>query len=367
MASGSYEIDTYSWYRSLPLNGCTEAYSTGTMFAVGPCAFLQPYTFYQYQSSLGFTDTSTMSVSLTSFVCTSLMSTTISLQSSIYLNRRQIVSTIPLTKWISTNSAGGIAETTDYPFFYASTFKETNINFQSTYFSSISSFFQSTGLFGFINSNIYPTCSPYSLFSSIPILNSTFFSTIGSTFLYGFTSTIPSTLVSSVAARPEIFDFSLTSSFTSQSIFRSDFPIRFPNFWLGQGLQSLIDTRTYDVIVDMQYSLFVSTNNISSPFSVTNYVWVSSVGIFDNTPLGSLGQYTGVTSRTRAGNCNFMEVYNKQVFHPTKTGIKELAFNNSNYGILFNAIPTRSTTEVFVDVYMPGTDNMTITLVPTLN
>ena len=97
MASGSYNIDTYSWYRSLPLSNDTTGYSTGTLFAVGPSSFEVPYTFYQYQSTVGFTDTSTMSVAVANYVNASLQSTV----AGIGFNFQ---STIPLVRWVSTNN-----------------------------------------------------------------------------------------------------------------------------------------------------------------------------------------------------------------------------------------------------------------------
>lgn len=97
MASGSYNIDTFSWYRSLPLSNDTTGYSTGTLFAVGPNTFEVPYTFYQYQSTVGFTDTSTMSVAVANYVDASLQSTV----NGIGFNFQ---STIPLVKWVSTNN-----------------------------------------------------------------------------------------------------------------------------------------------------------------------------------------------------------------------------------------------------------------------
>lgn len=97
MSSGSLNIDSFSWYRSLPLSNDTTGYSTGTLFAVGPSSFEVPYTFYQYQSTVGFTDTSTMSVAVANYVNASLQSTV----AGIGFNFQ---STIPLVSWVSTNN-----------------------------------------------------------------------------------------------------------------------------------------------------------------------------------------------------------------------------------------------------------------------
>lgn len=97
MASGSYNIDSFSWTRSLPLSTNTTGYSTGTLFAVGPNSFEFPYTFYQYQSTVGAIDTSTLSNAIGNLVNTSFISTT----NEIGLTFQ---STIPLVRWISTNA-----------------------------------------------------------------------------------------------------------------------------------------------------------------------------------------------------------------------------------------------------------------------
>ena len=83
MSSGSFEIDSYSWFRSLPLSNQINAYQTGTMFAVGDCAFLKPYTFYQYQSTVGATDTSTLSNVLVTYSQSTLETAVINLNSNI--------------------------------------------------------------------------------------------------------------------------------------------------------------------------------------------------------------------------------------------------------------------------------------------
>lgn len=113
MASGSYNIDTFSWYRSLPLSNDTTPFSTLTMFAVGPSSFMKNYTFYDYTWSNGFPDTSTFSVSITSFVDTAITSTTQALG-------KVFMSTIPYTRWTVGSSnfeypvAGGVPNTYDF-------------------------------------------------------------------------------------------------------------------------------------------------------------------------------------------------------------------------------------------------------------
>jgi hypothetical protein len=358
MASGSFEIDTFSWYRSLPTNGCGEPYSTGTLFAVGECAFLKPYTFWQYQSTVGFADTSTLSVNMTEYINSNFVSTTQNLINYVGSNARQIVSTIPLMRWISTQTGSNDYIET-YPFRYLSQFTTILSTIPSTLQSTFLSTLNSTGIFGFSTINIYPTCAPYSLFSTIPITFSTFLSTIGpSTINFTFQSTIgpnPGNPVSSIFARAEIFDFQSTNV-------GSNYPLRIQtsNLWLGEDMRDLINTQNYNVFVESQYSLYVSTNK--DPFT-----WVSTTGGFDSTnrQLGDLG-YTGRTTVTRIKNENYMEVYSKLMYTPDQLDT-QLGVDNSNF---YLDISLRSTTQhtesgdVFMDVYAPGENNFTFTLVP---
>lgn len=76
MASGSFNIDTFSYRHQLPLSNEYTAFSTGTMFAVGFSSFTQGYSFYDYSYGLcGFPDTSTMSVSMTRLMSTAFSTT----------------------------------------------------------------------------------------------------------------------------------------------------------------------------------------------------------------------------------------------------------------------------------------------------
>lgn len=116
MASGSFNIDTFSYRRQLPLSNEYTAFSTGTMFAVGPSSFLQGYSFYDYSYGLlGFPDTSTLSVSLTRLVCTSVSTVygnEVGLQrfvsSAIQLNQPFSYSLSPVSTALIEQSAGAI-------------------------------------------------------------------------------------------------------------------------------------------------------------------------------------------------------------------------------------------------------------------
>lgn len=75
MASGSFEIATFSWERQIPLSTNTTAYSTLTTFATDTDGFMRPFSFYQYTTASGFPDTSTFSTSITRFIQQSFAST----------------------------------------------------------------------------------------------------------------------------------------------------------------------------------------------------------------------------------------------------------------------------------------------------
>ena len=97
MSSGSFEINTYSWQTSLPVQPCAGGYQQGTMFAVGDCATLQPYSFAEYQSSVGFPNTITLSNYFASTIAVStnvILNSTQSTINSVYNQTKTFVSTI---------------------------------------------------------------------------------------------------------------------------------------------------------------------------------------------------------------------------------------------------------------------------------
>jgi hypothetical protein len=352
MASGSFEIDTYSWYRSLPLSNDTLPYPTGTMFAVGDCTFLKPYSFWQYQSTSGFTDSSTMSVAFTAYVEQSLQSTNASLTSSINYNLREFVSTIPLVKWVSANV------TQFSTFIYTSSF----LNWQSTVLSPITSTvmsnFTSSGLFGYTTSNIYGNCVPYRYFSTIPVVISSFASSINSNFISSSTSTIGGIVISSLYAPSLPYDFLSTSSNVSYPVF-----IQFSNLNIGKSIKRLLDTQEYNVFVECQYNVYVSTQTANTP-----YVWISSIGRFGDNSDGNhpFGDYKGRTTVTRVGNSQYMEVYTKQMFSPAAgtSQLWPLANDIYNMNCLITKPSNSTDSSVYVDIYAPGENNYTLTVVP---
>jgi hypothetical protein len=124
-----------------------------------------------------------------------------------------------------------------------------------------------------------------------------------------------------------------------------------------------LNTRQYNAFVECQYSLYISTNT-SYPY------WVSSVGAFslDNRSLGQNG-YVGRTTTTRSGQLQMQEIYTKQMFVPDDT-YSQIARFNSNYNmnvVLKSTINSVGSGELFVDIFVPGENNFTFTLVPRVN
>jgi hypothetical protein len=264
MASGSYNIDTFSWYRSLPLSNDTTPFSTLTMFAVGPSSFMKNYTFYDYTWANGFPDTSTFSVSITNYVHDSLVSTTSALG-------RTFISTIPYTIWRS----GG--NTYEYPVAGA-------------------------------------VPEPYTYMSSASNLNSPY---------------------------PII--------------------IKTPNVWFGDGLARIINSRQYNVFVDSQYSIYLST-------SFDAFTWVSTIGLFSNVYNQSYGaQNVGRVQTTRVGNFQYIDVHTKLMYMPDTTNTQIISQASSFYLQIMLLSTAKASGSIFgpsFDLYIPGENNITFTCIP---
>jgi hypothetical protein len=313
MASGSFNINTFSWYNDLPLSNDTTAYSTCTMFAVGPSSFMQPYSFYQYTSTSGFLDTSTVITILNS-----------SITSTVSFLGKTYMSTIPYTNWIDTTSSGIFIQT--YPFNYLSTFPCTISTFIST----------------------FPN----------PVGQSTFTSTSSNFGPY------QSSLIASE------FHFDFISSF-SGSNFNSPISIETSNLWLGQNLTAAINSKQYNVFVDYHYSIYTKF-----PAPSISTMWTSTVAFFGENNINNVGR----TSVTRIGNNQCMDVVNRFIYKPQtiNDNPKELGTNASNYRTNIvvqnmntsNMIETYSTISTLTsafDIYIPGQNNFTFTLVPVLS
>ena len=358
MSSGSFQIQTYSWQTSLPVQACAGGYPQGTLFAVGNCATLQPYSFLEYQSSVGVPNTIDLS---NYFASTITVSTNVRLGilqsqiSSLYTAPKQIVSTISLTRWIS-----GATETT-FPFTFQSTIPVTYADIPTTVVNTNPYTFISSGFFGTVDSNIYTQCSGYSYNSTFPVL----VSTIPSTFYTSTTTTIqyplpfPSSTVSSITAPSYPFDFLSTTDLNAP------YPglMQTSNLWLGRELRQLIDSKQYNVFVEYQYNVYVSTNQ-------DRYTWVSTIGVFGSPgTVHGVNGYEGRTTVTRLPEKQYMEVYTKQMFQPQPAGYEtQLAPANCNFSITLelskSAFSTGPADRIYADVFVPGENNFTFTLVP---
>jgi hypothetical protein len=361
MSSGSFEIESYSWQTSLPVQPCGGGYDTGTMFAVGPCATLYPYTFYQYQSSIGSMDTSTLSNILSTNIYGQMTSNDTRLQntiSSVYHATKTYVSTVPLVRWVSAS----VIQSS--PFTFESTFPVCFSTIQTTFTSNVVNTFVSTGIFGYYDSNIYPGCTGYSYISTFPITTSN----IAFTTEVTFPSTVISTLldaVSSVYATAEIINFESTVTLGGSN----SRVLQFSNVWLGEGLQTLIDSKQYNVFVECQYDIYVCGNQ-------DRYMYISSVGTFGypGTELGSNG-YEGRTTVNRVPDQSYAHMYTKQMFVPQPSSFEtQLAPANSNYAmnVVFSPASSSGCSSgpggcVYADVFAPGENNFTFTLVPISN
>jgi hypothetical protein len=307
------------------------------MFAVGSNSVMTPYSFYEYTTASGFMDTST----ILTVVQSSILNT-------IQARNIPIISTIPFTKWVSTDTTGAVVLTTTYPFYYDSVFQNTI----STIPSSIQVSYTSTLL-----STIYPR--PVSLYpSSIPIYPNSFLSSYTTSFL----STIPYFISTSASFGPIVstgvlaasYPFDFISSYSGTS---ATYPlcIQSSNLWLDPTLSQYINSGSYNVQITFQYSLW-----LSSPTS--SYSWVNTTGYF------GMGQgLTGQTCTTRVGDRTYSQITNTFLYTPEPNGQQTLiGANTSNFtiSVCISTINTLNTTAPSFDIYIPGTNNFTITLIP---
>jgi hypothetical protein len=140
------------------------------------------------------------------------------------------------------------------------------------------------------------------------------------------------------------------------------------NVWLGEGLQSLIDSKQYNVFVECQYDLYVCGQQ-------DRYMYISSVGTFGypGTQLGSNG-YEGRTTTNRAPDQTYVHMYTKQMFAPQPSSFEtQLAPENCNYAMNIMFAPSVTSCSsglgscIYADVFAPGENNFTFTLVPISN
>jgi hypothetical protein len=298
MSSGSFNINTFSWYHSLPLSTCATGYSTGTLFAVGPSSFEKPYSYYEYQNLTGFKDTSTLTTEFNSTLGGAIASTVCTLV-DIYTSIPPILkSTIPYTKWISVNN---ISYYRDYPFQFSTFFSTTFGGFEVEFISECVETY--TAPFDFI--------STYS-------------------------------------------DF--VDTYDNSKIITS-------NVWIGPVMTQLIQSKKFDVYVDYNYSLY-----LSSPY--TKYSWVSTTGF-----LGSNYGTVGRTAITRVGNEQYEHIRQSIIYKPqtiaeqTTPGVGQIGVIPSSFYLDIQMTSNNTTTSNIApafDIFVPGENNFTFTLIPVL-
>jgi len=146
------------------------------------------------------------------------------------------------------------------------------------------------------------------------------------------------------------------------STLNSNYTITTPNIWLGQGLSDLINSKKYNVFVQYQYSLWVSTVRATPPIT-----WISTTGF-----LGTGGGIVGRTASTRIPNSQFTTITNNLSYKPqTAFSQTEMGIPLSNFTMTVNLQSTlinltSSITPAF-DIFVPGQNNFTFTLVPVLS
>jgi len=151
--------------------------------------------------------------------------------------------------------------------------------------------------------------------------------------------------------------------FSSTGILQYGNSIVTPSFWLGSDLSQLINSGYYTTYVDVEYSLFLSTN-------ITTFTWTSTLGVFNllDDPTHLYGN-KGISFTTRTGNYQYSHIKTKLLFNPEPAGYNtQIPANVSNFHfeIFLNSntmTPIDSYPPAF-DIFMPGKNNVTFTLVP---
>jgi len=124
--------------------------------------------------------------------------------------------------------------------------------------------------------------------------------------------------------------------------------IKIPNLWLGNGLTSLINSGNYNVYIDFDYSLYLST----SADSVTWVTTLGSLNALDN-PLFIFGN-KGSSKLTRIGNTTYTQINTRLAYNKTPANV-------SNFQVQLNL---SSILMPYFDIYVPSSNNFKITLSP---
>ena len=263
--SSSGNFDTIFFQKAFPLSTITSGYPPLTMLAVGPTGYLKDYSFYNYQSSCGFKDTSTITSYLSSYIDKSISTTNVTINSNV-----------------------------------------------STIYNTIST----------VNSNIVYNGKTYVY--TLPFANN-FISTYDGTYPQG------------------------PIGIKTSNLFLANTP-----------LKTLMDSGKYTIMVNLQYSIYVSTTSLQIP----SYTWISTIGMFNM--VGT----NGASFTTRLGNNEYSHINTSLIFNPisvTRDYI-QIAANNNNFHLelwLSNSGSTIPTATVpYFDIFMQAENNVTFTCIP---
>jgi hypothetical protein len=127
---------------------------------------------------------------------------------------------------------------------------------------------------------------------------------------------------------------------------------------LGEKLSHLINSHRFNVHVDFQYSLYLST-------PTSNFTWINTLGSLNtlDDPILLFGN-KGSSNITRVGNNTYTTLNTSLVFSPTVT---QMPANISNFQLQINlnsTINAISPLSPYFDIYIPGSINFKITLTP---
>jgi hypothetical protein len=121
-------------------------------------------------------------------------------------------------------------------------------------------------------------------------------------------------------------------------------------------MSNLIASKQYDVFVDFQYNLYLST-----PYDT--FTWVSTTGY-----IGSNAATIGRQVTTRVGNRDYDTIRQTLTFAPQPLATQDqIGQNPSSFFFTLDLLSTPAATNAkspAFDIYIPGANNYVFTLVP---
>lgn len=131
-----------------------------------------------------------------------------------------------------------------------------------------------------------------------------------------------------------------------------------PFITLGSTISQLINSQRFNVYVDFQYSLYLSTPS-------DNFTFVNTLGSLNtlDDPVLLFGN-KGSSNISRVGNNVYTTLNTSLLFSPTVT---QMPANISNFQLQINLNSTlnaSSSTSPYFDIYIPNKNNFKFTLMP---